>query len=283
MQIQTQRIHLFPSSKKQSATPGECLHRRARPGLALCAGLAWLGATEAAGPAVREPILPVPAAPKPDPRRVALGDLLFHDARLSGNDTVSCASCHSLAAGGTDNLRYSRGVKGALGTINAPTVFNSGLNFVQFWDGRSATLEDQVEGPVNNPLEMASNWRQVLDKLRQDRPLVDAFRAAYPGGLSAASIRDAIASFERTLVTENAPFDRYLRGDHNALSPGAQRGYRWFKAYAVSKLMILQFTAWLAREAATRGIKANAVHPGVVRTSIMFTGKWYDAIIRLML
>ena len=167
-----------------------------------------------------------------DPDKVALGRALFHDKRLSADDTVSCATCHDLAMGGTDRIRFSVGVGGAAGGINSPTVYNSGLFFAQFWDGRAADLEQQADGPVNNPIEMASNWDDAISKLEQDRKFVKAFRAVYPDGLAKESLIDAIATFERTLVTTDSAFDRYLLGDDGALTAEQRRGHELFEEYA---------------------------------------------------
>lgn len=174
---------------------------------------------------------PLPDKLNLDPRKVALGDTLFHDVRLSGNGTVSCASCHVLAEGGDDNRSHSNGINGAQGGINAPTVFNSGFNFVQFWDGRAATLESQIDGPVNNPVEMASNWPQVINKLQQDSRYREAFSELYKDGISTDNIKDAIATFERSLVTPDSRFDRYLKGEQTALSRAEKNGYLLFQGY----------------------------------------------------
>jgi cytochrome c peroxidase len=178
-----------------------------------------------------EPIRPIASETNLDPRKVALGDKMFHDKRLSKDNTMSCAGCHNLATGGVDGLPSSIGVGGARGPINAPTVFNSSLNFRQFWDGRAASLEEQAAGPVHNPKEMASNWAEVLGKLSQDAALVGQFKAVYPDGLQSKNIQDAIAVFERSLTTPNARFDKYLKGDKTALSADELRGYQLFKAY----------------------------------------------------
>ena len=176
-----------------------------------------------------EPISPIPLASAGDPRKVALGQRLFHDVRLSADGTVSCASCHNLQAGGVDRLVRSRGIGGLEGGINAPTVFNSSLNFRQFWDGRAATLEDQVDGPLQHPLEMGSTWAQALKVIGGDVAYQTEFKALYAGRMDVASVKDAVATFERSLLTPNAPFDRYLRGDATALSPTQIDGYRLFK------------------------------------------------------
>jgi len=177
------------------------------------------------------PIRPIPQNIKIDPERVALGKALFHDNRLSKDNSISCASCHSLEKGGTDNLPLSIGINGAVGGINAPTVLNSGFNFVQFWDGRSKTLEDQAAGPVHNPMEMGSNWTEVIMKLSSDKWFVDQFNIIYSDGMTGINIQDAIATYERALITPNSPFDKYFLGDETAMSEEAIEGYHLFKDY----------------------------------------------------
>jgi cytochrome c peroxidase len=181
--------------------------------------------------ASRQPISPIPPSVELDGRRVALGSALFHDPRFSHDDTVSCASCHNLTTGGVDRAARSRGVDGQLGGRNAPTVFNSGLNFRQFWDGRAATLEDQIDGPITNPLEMASNWTEITRKLKAAPELVTQFDAVYLDGITTAGIKDALATFERSLNTPNSRFDRFLRGDTAALTQQEVAGYETFKSF----------------------------------------------------
>jgi len=164
-----------------------------------------------------EPIRPIPATPDVDPARAALGERLFHDAQLSKDGTVSCATCHDLASGGDDGGRVSFGVGGAAGPINAPTVFNVGFNFKQFWDGRADTLEAQVDGPVQSPVEMGSLWPDVVAKLYADGEYPQRFAALYPEGISRNSIRNALAEFMRSLTTPNGRFDRWLGGEADAL------------------------------------------------------------------
>ncbi len=178
-----------------------------------------------------EAIKPLPLLQPLDLQLVALGDRLFHDARLSQDNTISCASCHVLSTGGTDGSARSIGVGGARGGIKAPTVYNSGFNFVQFWDGRAETLEEQANGPVHNPLEMASNWPEVMSKLKADPEMVKAFNERFPGGISEQAIVRAIAEFEKSLVTTNSRFDRWLRGDDEAITPFELWGYQLFKNY----------------------------------------------------
>ncbi|AGX87879.1 cytochrome-c peroxidase [Candidatus Symbiobacter mobilis] len=174
---------------------------------------------------------PVPAYSDADPEKVRLGRQLFHDVRLSVDDTVSCATCHSLNTGGVDNRVHSVGVQGQLGNINAPTVYNSGLNFVQFWDGRARTLEAQIEGPLNDPKEMGANWTLVLHKLRQDPSYPRWFSQLYAQGITADNVKDAIATFERSLHTPGSSFDQFLAGDAGAFTEQEQRGYELFLSY----------------------------------------------------
>lgn len=181
----------------------------------------------------QEPISPIPLAPPAtlDARKIALGRKLFHDTRLSADDSISCASCHPLDRGGMDGLPRPKGIHGVEGQINAPTVFNSALNFAQFWDGRAETLEDQVDSPVQSPTEMGASWDAVLRKLGQDPGYAAAFAEIYPDGLRRLNVKNAIAEFERTLLTPNSRFDRFLRGDLSALAPQEEAGYLKFKSY----------------------------------------------------
>ena len=179
-----------------------------------------------------EPISPLPlAVPDLDRRKVALGRKLFNEPKLSHDNTISCANCHQLDHGGVDSMKYSLGIHGQIGNINAPTVYNCGFNFRQFWNGRAATLEEQIDGPVNNPVEMGSNWSEVISKLRKDPSYSAAFPAVYPEGITAENIKDAIGTFERSLVTPNSRFDRFLRGDATAITPEELAGYKLFKRY----------------------------------------------------
>lgn len=178
-----------------------------------------------------EPVQPIMDSLPVNPAKVELGRKLFHDTRFSADNTISCASCHSLATGGVDNKQYSEGVGGQLGGVNAPTVYNAALNFVQFWDGRAGTLADQAGGPPMNPVEMAcKSWDEIIAKLAQDKELTAEFTAVYPDGYSGENLTDAIAEFEKTLLTPNSRFDRYLKGDSTVLTAQEIKGYELFKA-----------------------------------------------------
>lgn len=201
------------------------------PVLRLAAALtAWAVGPAAAAP-LDEPIQPLPLSLHQDPQRVALGRRLFHDPRLSANGRVSCASCHDLSRGGVDGKDYSQGFSGLPTAVNAPTVLNAALNFRQFWNGRAASLEAQIEQVVQNPVEMGAKWPEVVARVAQDADYRQAFARAYRDGVSPANIRNAIASFERTLITPNSRFDRYLRGEPDAISGDEKAGYAKFKHY----------------------------------------------------
>lgn len=179
-----------------------------------------------------EPVRPIDSQLEYDPLKASLGFTLFHDVRLSVDNTISCASCHDLKKAGTDNKQYSHGVNQQLGGVNAPTVFNAVYNFVQFWDGRAATLADQAAGPPLNPVEMAStSFDEIIAKLNADKKFLAQFKKAYPEGFTQATITDAIEQFERTLVTPDSRFDKWLRGDDQAITPEELEGYELFKRY----------------------------------------------------
>jgi cytochrome c peroxidase len=182
-------------------------------------------------PATEQPITPIPDVLDLDPRLVELGRRLFHDKRLSRDDTVSCASCHDLKLAGGDALPVAVGVRNQLGTVNSPTVLNSAFNFRQFWDGRAATLEEQAEGPVHNPIEMDTNWQDVIRKLAHDPEYVQQFKVIWPDAIKPEHLQSAIAEFQRSLITPGAPFDRYLKGELQALDADARRGWDLFRNF----------------------------------------------------
>ena len=184
------------------------------------------------GERANEPVRPIDQTLEYDAAKAALGFALFHDPRLSVDNTVSCASCHALETAGVDNHQYSHGVNDQLGGVNAPTVYNAMYNFVQFWDGRAQTLAAQAAGPPLNPVEMASeSFDQIIAKLKADKKFAKAFKAVYPDGITEANLTDAIEQFERTLITPNSAFDKWLRGDDSALTAQELEGYELFKKY----------------------------------------------------
>ncbi len=230
--------------KTKNLRPTEVRWKRA--GMALFLGLAFSGMwsvkatpplggpgaqTTNAAPARLEPIKPIPQSVQLSLQKVALGKKLFFDPGLSRDNSVSCASCHSLSKGGTDRRAKSLGINGAEGPINAPTVFNSGFNFKQFWDGRAGSLEEQVDGPTQAAGEMGSTWTDIVRKLQANPEYVSAFHLAYPDGLQRENVKNAIAEYERSLYTPNCRFDQYLRGNSSVLTDTEKEGYRKFKDF----------------------------------------------------
>lgn len=180
-------------------------------------------------------VLPLVEPKGLNPEKVALGRKLYHDTKLSGDNTVSCASCHDLKKGGTDQAQFSAGIKGQKGGINAPTSFNAALAVLQFWDGRAADLKAQAAGPVENPVEMGEKWDNVPGKLQQDAEYVATFAKLYPEGITKDSVTDAIAEFEKTLITVNSRFDEFLRGRKDAVNVDEHAGYKLFLEHGCQK------------------------------------------------
>ena len=182
-----------------------------------------------------EPIQPLPLKVTVDDKKIALGQKLFHDTSLSGDNTLSCASCHYLTKGGTDQAKVATGIKGQQGPINSPTVFNAMYNVAQFWDGRAKDLQAQAAGPVANPGEMGEQWDNVIAKLKQIPEYQNAFQTIYEQqGLTKETVTDAIAGFEQSLVTPDSRFDKYLRGDNGILTADEKSGYELFKLNCAS-------------------------------------------------
>jgi len=162
--------------------------------------------------------LPVPPANPLTPEKIALGKQLFSDPRLSADQSLSCASCHNPSTAFADHRKVSSGVYGRQGNRNVPTLIGRGYGSLHFWDGRAANLEEQVMQPIVNPLEMGASMETVLNRLRPGYPM-----------LTAPAIADALASYVRSIQSVNAPFDRYMAGDANAISDLAREGLRLFE------------------------------------------------------
>jgi cytochrome c peroxidase len=181
-----------------------------------------------------EPIPPTPPAIPGNPatpEKIALGKMLFFEPRLSASHGISCNSCHNLGLGGADGMPTSVGHRWQHGGRNAPTVLNASFNLAQFWDGRAKDLEEQAGGPILNPIEMASTKTDVVALLRSIPGYGAAFAEAFPGAPSPATLENAqkaIALFEATLITPDAPFDRYLRGATDALTAEQKAGLGLF-------------------------------------------------------
>ena len=177
-----------------------------------------------------QPLPSLPPIPADNPQtkvKVALGKMLYFDPRLSKSKLISCNTCHNLSIGGDDNQRTSIGHKWQHGPRNAPTVLNAAFLKVQFWDGRAPTLEEQAKGPLTAPVEMAASPEIDIRRVKSIPEYVKLFRAAFPGEsdpVTFDNIAKAIAAYERTLITPNSPFDRYLNGDESALTEDQKEG-----------------------------------------------------------
>lgn len=181
-----------------------------------------------------EPIQPIIVPTDLNPKKVELGFHIFSDVRVSGDNSVACISCHDLSRGGADHRAFSIGAGGVVGKINTLTVYNAANNIMWFWNGSATSLEDQLDGPVLSPNEMNSDWDAVVTKFKHDTYYVSAFNEIYSDGVTVENIKNAIVEFERSLVTPNSPFDRYLRGDFYAIDEEAKQGYALFKEYGCS-------------------------------------------------
>ncbi len=183
------------------------------------------------GVRAEEPIKPLLEEIEVNTKKLMLGRMLFHDPRLSKNNTTSCHSCHNLGSGGDDGRETFIGIGGEPGDINTPTVFNSDFNFKQFWDGRANTVEDLINTHVQSPTYLGSSWPGIVSKLYQHESYPSRFKAIYPDGIHHKNIRNALGEFIRSLTTPNSRFDQYLEGDDTALSTLEKRGYALFKSY----------------------------------------------------
>jgi cytochrome c peroxidase len=165
--------------------------------------------------------------------RVALGQKLFFEPRLSGDGTIACATCHDPARAFTDGRPASVGIHGRVGQRNAPTVLNALYNKTQFWDGRVSTLEQQAALPITNPFEMGSaSIGDAVSRLAVDKDYQTQFMQAFGRGVNEQDMLSAIAAYERTLTSFDSPFDHFIAGDANAITDSAKRGWELFNAKA---------------------------------------------------
>lgn len=184
---------------------------------------------QAGGPIEKFPTkMEIPADNPQTPEKIELGKMLFFDSRLSKSNKVSCNSCHNVMKFGDDGLPRSPGHEGKLGGRNAPTVFNAAFYSVQFWDGRAPTLEEQAKGPLINPLEMGmANNDVVVDIVNTVPRYKQEFEKVFgKGKITIDKLAKAVAAYERTLITPNSPYDKFVAGDKKALSESAQRGWK---------------------------------------------------------
>lgn len=175
---------------------------------------------------------PAPASNPTTPAKVALGRALFFDPALSRDETLTCASCHDLErAAGADGRPTARGIDGRIGPRNTPTVYDAAFQARLFWDGRARSLEEQALGPIANPIEMGADLAVVVERLKARPDRVAGFAAAFgpEAPIDARRIAEALAAFERTLITADAPFDRFVRGDPSALTARQIRGMSLFE------------------------------------------------------
>jgi cytochrome c peroxidase len=183
-----------------------------------------------APPADLEPITPIPQAPTADPLKLALGEHLFVDRRLSHDGALACSSCHDLHANGADHIRRTSARDGSTLPFTVLTVFNAALSFRLNWEGNFRTLEAQAESLLEDPANMATSVGEVLGKLNADPQMVKRFDDAYGHAPDRTSLLDAIATYERSLLTPGSRFDRWLDGDPAALTADEQTGYGLFKS-----------------------------------------------------
>jgi cytochrome c peroxidase len=226
--------------------------RARRWSLAICIGMAFAGAAAAQAPqegqqgpqspcattSVEEPISPIPSPPVADANRLELGERLFKDPRLSASGSLACVSCHDIQSNGAGGTKASAALDKSHGEVtprfNTPTVFNAALSFRLNWEGNFRTLADQAEASLKNPDNLRTSIDDVLLRLNDDPAMAAEFRAAYGRDADRDNLLDALVTFEQSLVTPGSRFDRWLGGEHSALSDKEQDGYRLFKTLGCS-------------------------------------------------
>lgn len=197
-------------------------------------GIMHTTSSETARQILAEWVLP-DTAPSPDdkpydPQKVELGKMLFFDPRLSGNGKMSCATCHNPALGWSDGMATARGHEGKILPRATPTIINVGFNNIFMWDGREKSLEDQATGPIVNPNEMHNTVDNMIDTLKGIPGYVKAFNKAFYGlGINVARYRTAIAMYQRSIVANNSPFDKWIQGDAKAMNAQQVRGFEIFR------------------------------------------------------
>jgi cytochrome c peroxidase len=180
----------------------------------------------------QEPITPIPPPPAVDPRKLALGERLFSDPRLSGDGKLACSSCHDLATNGAGRSTVAH--DGSKAPFDTLTVFNASLSFRLNWEGNYRWLGEQAESSLESPTNMRTNVDEVLGKLNADVQMVQQFRAAFGRVPDRTNFLDALVTFERSLLTPGSRFDRWLDGDASALSAAELEGYQTFKSLGCS-------------------------------------------------
>jgi cytochrome c peroxidase len=181
-------------------------------------------------PTDQEPITPIPQPPAANPLKLALGERLFSDRRLSHDGTLACSSCHDLHTNGASDDKRTRARDGSKMPFTVLTVFNAALSFPLNWEGNFLTLESQAQSSLENPANMATGVDEVLGRLDGDKQMVEQFGKVYGHAPDSASLLDAIATYERSLLTPGSRFDRWLSGDLTAITAEEQSGYALFKS-----------------------------------------------------
>jgi cytochrome c peroxidase len=181
-----------------------------------------------------EPITAIPQPPAADPKRLALGESLFGDVRLSAKGDFACISCHDIRTNGAGGNKNIAAHGGATSGFDTPTVFNAALSFRLNWEGNFRTLAEHAESSIESPMSMQSSVAEVVRKLNADPTISRQFRDAYGRAPDRASVLDALVIFERSLLTPDSRFDRWLGGDASALSPDELQGYQMFKSLGCS-------------------------------------------------
>jgi cytochrome c peroxidase len=178
-----------------------------------------------------EPIKPIPLTMPMNAEKVKLGQALYMDKRFSKNNNVACVSCHLFEKGGAFPAAKPVGTAGKPHALNSPSAFNVVFNFKQLWSGGVDSVEAVVDRVVKSPLVFDSSWDQVIAKLAEDKPFEARFKAVYRSGLTPANLSNALGEYNRSLITPNARFDKYLRGDASAINAEEKAGYALFKTY----------------------------------------------------
>jgi cytochrome c peroxidase len=190
----------------------------------------------AAGTGAEQPKVPLGLQPVPVPDdnpmtadKIELGKLLYFDTRLSKDGTISCATCHDPKMAWTEHQATSTGIKDQVGGRNSPTVINAAYAPTQFWDGRAASLEEQALGPIENPIEMGHKLADVVETLNQVPAYKEHFQRVFGTDVTSEGIAKAIATFERTVLSGNSPYDKFKAGDEGALTDAQKRGLELFE------------------------------------------------------
>lgn len=177
---------------------------------------------------VREPIRPIPDYIEATPKKLALGEQLFQDRRLDSKKKIACGDCHNLDIGGTDQLAFSVNGAGIPTQFNTPTIYNVALNTQYYWSGKFETLDEQIADAIK---EINTTWPELIRTIKSIPEYADQFNYVYPDGVTRENIKDALISFEFSLLTPNSQFDQYLKGNNTALTASELNGYKLFKSY----------------------------------------------------